>query len=87
MTISYLFKKLPISSELMVQLFLLFWAAYVMIPETILDLGISVRSLAAHMYHKSNTYHRAQTETKRVTEDGISVKAQSAAVHWQANLS
>lgn len=58
-----------------------------MISETILDLGISVLSLVAHIYHKSNTYHRAQTKTKCVTEDGISVKAQSAVVHWQANLS
>lgn len=71
----------------MVQFFLLFWAAYVMIPETMLDLGISVWSLVAHIFRKSNTYHRAQTKTKRVTEDGISVKARSAVVHWQANLS
>ena len=71
----------------MVPFFLLFWAAYVMIPETMLDLRISVWSLVAHIFRNSNTYHRAQTKTKHVTEDGISVKAQSAVVHWQANLS
>jgi len=58
-----------------------------MVSETILDLGISVQSLVAHIYHKANTYHRAQTRTKHVTGDGISVKARSAIVHWQANLS
>lgn len=71
----------------MVQFSLLFWVAYVMISETILDLGISFWSLVAHIYHKPNTYHRAQTKTKRVTEAGISVKAQSAVVHWEDNPS
>lgn len=76
-----------ISSEIMVQFFLLFWAVHVMTSEAILDLGISVWSSVAHRYHKCNIRHRAQTNTNCVTEDGISVKAQSAVVRWQANLS
>lgn len=59
-----------------------------MISETILDLGISIWSLEAHIYHKFNTYHWAKTKKKKsAAEAGISVKAQSAVVHWQDNLS
>lgn len=41
----------------------------------------------SHTHHKSNTYHRARTKPKRVAEVGVSVKAQSAVLHCQANLS
>lgn len=63
-----------------------------MISETILDLGISIWSLVAHIYHKSNAYLWAKTKKKKkklkiAAEAGISVKAQSAVVHWQDNLS
>lgn len=47
--------------------FILFWTAYVMISEIILDLGISVQSLVAHIYHKSNAYHRTRAKKKCVT--------------------